>query len=284
MSALFVIRIPHWPSQRTQEISLTEGTQSLDEASRQLPGGVYTTFRTYQKNYVLHLFDHFERLENSAKLTGFPIQLDTLRVRRELRKALAQFPADETRVRISIDLTSSRTGDLYLLLEELRIPALEEYRSGVAVITRKMHRENPQAKVTSFISMADEVRNQESQANIHETLMVSEQGFVLEGLSSNFFGIRNQMVYTADEGVLPGITRKMVIEVAERAGYPVVLQNIKYEDLNKFSEAFITSASRAILPVARINNRPVGTGQVGKITRELMFAFQKNLDAVLDEI
>lgn len=283
MPALFVVRIPVSQSQKSVVLDLAADTNTLDQASHQLPGGVYTTFRTYQKGYVLHLFDHFERLENSARLTGFNIQLDTDRVRRELRKALAQFPANEARVRVSIDLTD-RIGDLYLILEPLHIPSLQEYRAGVTVITRKMQRENPQAKVTSFITRADEIRHDKSQQDIHETLMVSADGRILEGLSSNFFGIRDQILYTAGEGVLPGITRKLVIEVAEKAGYLVVFEAIKTDELERLSEAFITSASRAILPVTRINNRPVGTGQVGKITRELQFAFQKNLDAALDEI
>lgn len=283
MPGIFTIRIPDNPTQKTIILDLSADTATLDQASHQLPGGVYTTFRTYQKGYVLHLFDHFERLEDSARLVGFPIQLDTDRIRRELRKALAQFPADEARVRITIDLTR-KIGDLYLILEALHIPSIQDYRTGVTVITRKMQRENPQAKVTSFINKADEVRHQEIQQNIHETLMVSTDGRILEGLSSNFFGVRDQTLFTAGEGVLPGITRKLVIEVAEKAGYSVVLEGIQINALDQLSEAFITSASRAILPVTRINNRPVGTGQVGKITRELQFAFQKNLDAALDEI
>ncbi len=283
MSSILVIQIPADAGKKALPISLPEIPSTLNEASNQLPGGVYTTFRTYQKKYVLYLAEHFDRLVNSAALTGHTLTLDSERIRLALRKALAQFPAEETRVRISIDL-STMIGDSYLILEALHIPSLQEYRSGVAVITRKMHRENPQAKVTSFISRADMVRSQEGMTGINETLMISDQGLVLEGLTSNFFGIRNQIIYTAGEGVLPGITRKLAIEVAERAGYPVELKSLKVDELGQLSEAFITSASRAILPVTQINNRPVGTGQVGKITQTLQIAFQKNLDAALEEI
>lgn len=283
MSTLSIVRIPASASQRAEKITPGEEMTSLDAASNLLPGGVYTTFRTYQKQYVLYLIDHFDRLETSAKLTGHELQLDTERIRLELRKALAQFPADEARVRISIDLVKA-IGDLYLIIEVLRIPSVEEYRFGVAAITRRMHRENPQAKVTSFITRAGEVRKQEHDASINETLMISDQGLVLEGLSSNFFGVRDQTLYTAGEGILPGITRKMVLEVAESSGCPVEFRNLKASELETLSEAFITSASRAILPVTRINNRPVGSGQVGKITRALQIAFQKNLDAALEKI
>lgn len=283
MPDVLMVRIPASASLPAVDFTLPRMPRSLDEASRQLPDGVYTTFRTYQKNYIVHLYDHFDRLENSARLTGHDLSLDGERVRLELRKILLKYTQDEARVRISIDLTSN-IGDIYLILEELHVPSVEEYRNGVAAITTKLHRENPEAKVTSFILKAGEVRHQSSDAKINETLMVSEEGVVLEGLSSNFFGIIDEIIYTAGEGVLPGITRKTAIEAAENLGYQVVFQSVRVEDLPILSEAFITSASRAILPVTKINNRPVGSGLVGKMTRALQIAFQKNLDSSLVRI
>lgn len=283
MSTLEILRIPSNISQKALSVLVDNEIPSLDEASRLLPAGVYTTFRTYQKVFVLHLRDHFDRLENSARLIGTQIQLDSDRIRVELRKMLSQFPANEARVRISIDLTIA-VGEIYLILEDLHIPSLEEYHFGVAVVTRKMHRENPMAKVTSFITEASEIRKANRQLPINETLMVLDDGTILEGISSNFFAVRNEAIYTAGEGILTGITRKTVIDIAESLGIPVNLHAIKVGDINNYSEAFITSASRAILPVTRINDRLVGNGQVGKITQALQIAFQQNLDAVLEEI
>ena len=200
-----------------------------------------------------------------------------------MRKTLTQFPENETRIRISIDLTNE-VGNVYLILEKLHTPSLDDYHFGVAVITRIMHRENPTAKVTAFIAEANEIRKANSQLPINDTLMVSENGSILEGLSSNFFAVRNGVLCTAGVGILEGITRKTVIEIAETIGIPVELHAVRIADLAKYSEAFITSASRAILPVTRINNHVIGNGQVGKITQRLQIAFQKNLDPVLEEI
>ncbi|HWQ03898.1 MAG TPA: aminotransferase class IV [Longilinea sp.] len=283
MSTLKIIRIPVIISQKSYTVLEDEEIHSLDEASRHIPAGVYTTFRTYQKFFVLHLRDHFERLENSASLTGKGIQLDRDRIRIDLRKALIQFPEIEARVRVSIDLTKE-IGEVYLILEGLHTPSREDYHSGVAVITRTMHRENPEAKVTSFIAEASEIRKASSQLLINETLMVSEDGSILEGLSSNFFAVRNDVIYTAGKGILQGITRKTVVDIAESIGISVNLQPMKVGDLSHYSEAFITSASRAILPVIRIDDRVVGNGQVGKITQALQIAFQSNLDTFLEEI
>jgi len=283
MSLITTIIIPLRVGQRSEILRLQNQINSLDDASRQLPAGVYTTFRTYQKRYAVSLLEHFDRLESSARLSGTAISLDHERLRQELRSALNYFEPTEARVRISVDLTVN-PGDVYLSLEELHTPTVDQYRDGVAVITRKMHRENPEAKATNFILEAEKVRHEINPQEINEVLMISEDDHVLEGLSSNFFGIQNEVLITAEEGILPGITRKMAIEIARQLGYFVVYRNIQREELPKLDEAFITSASRAILPVTRINNRPVGTGKVGNITRELQVAFQKNLDASLELI
>lgn len=283
MLEVLVIHIPANASQATQIVPLPVHAQNLDVASRHIPSGVYTTFRTYKKFFVLHLHDHFERLEESAKLTGHLITINSVRIRMELNKALMKYPSDEVRVRISVDLTAN-PGDVYLAIEELQLPSLEEYRLGVAAMTQVMHRENPEAKVTSFISEATQARRLSTGEKINEILMISDEGTVLEGLSSNFFGVQGDVVFTAGDGILPGITRKMVIEVAENTEIPVVYKNIKLTDINKLDEAFITGASRAILPVTQINNQPVGSGQVGTVTRRLQIAFQKNLDAAVEKI
>lgn len=271
------------PGKTAEKIVLPQSPLSLDDISRQIPGGVYTTFRTYQKRYAISLSDHFERLENSASLSGQSITLDREWIRLQLRKVLEHFLSEEARVRISIDLTK-KAGDVYFGLEELHTPSIEEYRQGVSIITQKMHRENPQAKATSFIQEAEKVRQQNDKKGINEILMISDDGHVLEGLSSNFFGILHGHIVTAKDGILPGITRKVVLDLANQLGIPVVYNNLRVGDISKLDEAFITSASRAVLPVTNIDGQPVRNGQVGEITRKLQTAFQKNLDASLDLI
>ena len=283
MQPIKTLIIPIRLGQKSEILRLENQINSLDDASRQLPAGVYTTFRTYQKRYAVSLLEHFDRLENSARLSGTVIALDYERLRQELRNALSLFEPTEARVRFSVDLTVN-PGDVYISLEELHTPSVDQYRDGVAVITRKMHRENPVAKATNFIMEAEKIRHEINPQEINEVLMISEDDRVLEGLSSNFFGIQNEVLITAEEGILPGITRKMAIEIARQLGYFVVYRNIRREELPKLDEAFITSASRDILPVTRSNNRPVGTGKVGNSTRRLQVAFQKNLDASLELI
>ena len=81
---------------------------------------------------------------------------------------------------------------------------------GVKVRTHSLHRENPKAKSTEFVGQADKVRANIG-PDVNEIVMVGPDGRMLEGLSSNFFAIKDGVIWTEDEAVLPGLTRKVVL-------------------------------------------------------------------------
>ena len=256
--------------------------ETLDEGTRKLPGGGYTTFRTFDRFRVLRLHEHFERLEETARLAGKPVQLNASCLRHSLRMALESFPAGESRVRLSLDL-EDRLGTVYALAEVLHVPASEAYVHGVSAVTRTLHRNNPKAKLTNFIATASEVRKT-LPAGVEEALMIGGDGRVLEGLSSNFFGVRGGVVWTAEEGVLSGITRALVLDEIRMQGIPLRLEGVPEEEIAGLDEAFITSASRAVLPVTVIDDRSVGSGTPGPVTKRLMEGYKARIEAALEEI
>lgn len=265
-----------------EEIVLQPEPVSLDDASRRLPGGGYTTFRTFGHTQVLELADHFARLEETARLAGHPLRLARARVRLALRQALEAYPAEEARVRVTLDLEKD-PGALYLLVEPLHTPPAQAYEQGVRVVTHKMQRQNPKAKLTRFIETASAVR-QTLPTGVNEAVMIGEDGRVLEGLSSNFFAVKDGIVWTAEEGVLSGITRSMVLELIRCEGIMLRLDELRAEDLPTLDEAFITSASRAVLPVTEMDGRPVGSGLPGPITQKLLHGYQQQIAAHLETI
>lgn len=262
---------------------LPKPAYSLDQATAWLPGGAYTTLRTYGRTGVLHLEEHFQRLEESARLAGYQIALDRHSLRQALRQAVQAYGSPgETRLRLVLDL-EQEPGTLYLALEALVTPALEAYQNGVVVVTSNLQRENPKAKLTAFIAPAAQVR-QTLPPGVNEALLVDVEGYLLEGTSSNFFAVRDGVLYTAEAGVLDGITRQMVLALAARLALPVRRQAVHLRDLPCLQEAFITSASRAILPVVKIDDKPVGAGQVGLMTRRLMQAYATALEAEIEAL
>lgn len=265
-----------------EPIELPYTPHSLDEATSQLPEGAYTTFRTYGRFQVLNLTEHINRLEETARLADRLIMLDRTEVKRALHRAFMEFPADQKRVRLILDLTRDY-GTIYFLIETLVVPSQDDYENGVKVITRRMHRQNPEAKLTDFIKTADEVR-QEIPEGIHEVIMLDEHQRVLEGLSSNFFAIKNGVVWTADEGILSGITRQNVLNIIQSQGIPIRFVGVDVNTIADVDEAFLTSTSRAVLPVREINGEVIDGGHPGNITRAIMAAFQVTINQNLEPV
>jgi len=258
------------------------GYSSLNDAQQSLPEGVYTTFRTYRSTCAVRLSDHFRRLEESAALLGKPIDLDEDRTRRILTGLVRDVNHPDSRVRISIDLTQVR-GELYVMIEPLVTPSVDEYEQGVAVVTRSMHRENPKAKSTLFIHKAEEAKSI-MRGGVNEILMVSEEGNVLEGLSSNFFAILGGSVWTAQEGVLFGVTRSMVLDVINDLQIACTLEALTARDLDNLEEAFITSASRGVLPVVKVDDILVGSGKPGIVTQKIRAGFERLIEEIMEPI
>lgn len=274
-----------WKLSRAGELEtvpITPEPVKLDDASERLPGGAYTTFRTFGDNRVLHLQQHFDRLAETARLARRPVDLDEPVIRAGLRRAVALFPSVDKRLRVTVDLEEI-PGDVYIAIETLKVPAADLYRDGAAVVTRRLKRTNPKAKLTGFLAVASEVR-QDLPADANEAILIDENDRVLEGLTSNFFAVKNGEIWTIEEGVLSGITRSVVLEEARKEGLVVHFEGIRAADLAGLDEAFITSSSRAVLPVTRIDGQVVGGGKPGPLTRLLLADYNRRIEAEVETI
>lgn len=238
---------------------------SLHDAVAHEPQGVYTVARTFFKDRAL-LFDaHLDRLEESAHLVSIPLTLDRSRLRATLRDLLHQANYPDAKFRITIPRV--QPDHIYLALEPY-VPVPDAIMQGGAhVITVPLVRENPDAKTTTWMMMRREAQ-ENLPPGVYEGVMVRADGIVLEGLSSNIFGVLNGVLRTAGEQVLAGITRRAVYEFAPSV-LPVDPTPLHMRDLAQLSEAMLTSSGRGIVPITQIDGVPVGTGQTGPIVREL---------------
>lgn len=280
MANIAVWKIGQGESDELIALDLHPTPTSLDTVSERLPGGAYTTFRTFHGDMYLHLQQHLDRLAETARLSGMDVVFDSTLMRNALRRAVGLYASPEKRMRITMDLEES-PGTLYLMIEPLQTPSDEMYQKGVQVVTRRMHRDNPKAKLTEFISTATQVR-QSLPAGVYEAIQVDEDGMILEGLSSNFFAVKDGEIWTADAGVLSGITRSIVLDEARDQDIVIHLTGYRADLLDKIDEAFITSASRAVLPVTRIDEKIVGTGKPGEVSRLLLARYLQRIEAEIE--
>jgi len=265
------------------KIEIPVGWDTLDAVTTHLPGGAYTTFRTYDHNKVIRLDDHLRRLEETARLAHKPVTLERLRLREVLRNVIDEYPGDmDLRIRVVLDLEVA-LGEIYLMVELLKTPPPGAYHSGVRVITCRLQRDNPKAKLTTSIPVTDKIRGQ-LPPGVEEALMVDEAGRILEGLTSNFFAVKGGELWTNEESVLSGITRSLVLDEAVRIELPVFFISITNTEIPNLEETFITSSSRGILPIKKIDRTLIGNGKSGPITKRLMDCLEDRIRNELLEI
>jgi branched-chain amino acid aminotransferase len=247
--------------------------RTLDEVSLHLPQGTFTTLRTYGGNRFLRLEAHLDRLDESDWLLGHPVRLDRVAIRASLREVLHRTGFVESRVRITVGLSNDgKPGQVYLSVEPFLGWPAELYEFGVRTITRRMAREQPRAKYTAFIAPSRQVKRT-LPPDVYEVLMVNDQDQVLEGFTSNFFALLNGALRTAGESVLEGITGSLVLEVARRL-LPVRLEPVCRADVPRLSEAFLTSASREVIPIVEIDGQCIGAGVPGPMARQILVDYR----------
>ncbi len=247
-----------------KEMSFGDMT-SLDAITRQLPEGYYSTFRTFDRcTRVLGLADHLRRLYDPVPAP----EVSASTLRRQLLDLLEHYRPDEARVR----LIMTKPGQTYVAIEPLKLLPREVYRGGVRVETTEMYRATPLLKSTAFIDASDAERKHIAQEGIFEALLVKD-GEILEGMTSNFFYVSRDGIPTylgtAQDGILLGVTRQIVIEIAQNNRLEVKYQPLKRDQLSAAQEAFITSSSRGIVPVVQIDSVIIGQGRPGPITKKL---------------
>ena len=268
---------------RSEVDQLKIDAPDFDAVTAVLPAGLYTTFRTYAvRTKVLGLRSHLERLYLPAKAQEI---IPTVRRRDDFRHILSdllnRFDGPEARIRLIMD-TSVEPGTIYVLLQPLHLLPDEVYQDGVRVEISRTSREKPSLKRTSFIRETALERTRIG-TGIFE-LLLTDKGRILEGMTSNFFYVRDGVLCTAGRGVLIGVTRQTVIALAKREGIDFCLKALRINEMSSISEAFITSSSRGIVPVVTIDTHEVGAGTVGEITKRVMRLYNDEVLSLAEEI
>jgi branched-chain amino acid aminotransferase len=254
-------------------LQLTDQTgPTLDAVSLRLPNGAYTTLRTYDTDRISGLSAHLQRLIESSQLLQRPYPIDLLALRSALRDVIARERLLTLRLRITVPLDVDQ---IFISVEPFVVHPAEFYQRGVRCATTRLSRHTPQAKSTDFIAASRETKAA-IDPGIHELLIINRAGEILEGISSNFYAVIDGVLRTAGENVLEGITRSIVLQAAA-AVVPIDYRTVKVSELDRATEAFITSSSREVLPVIQIDQQVIGTGQPGLITQRLLEKYRDEL-------
>jgi branched-chain amino acid aminotransferase len=176
---------------------------------------------------------------------------------------------------------------LLIALMPLKAPTPSMYDRGVSLgLASGLVRKQPLAKTANFAAQRRAIlRNKQ---DVEDYLILDEKGYILEGASSNFYGIRKGVVWTAGEGILQGVTRQIILNLLSKIGIPLCLNPIHLDEVNTLEEAAISSSSRGFLPAIKIDKCQVGTGYPGSISKQIMAAYNEyvaqNTKTALDSL
>ncbi len=251
---------------------------------------VFDTTRTYG-GVPFKLREHVERLGRSAGKMGFELPATTSDLVGEVTRLVAaareraggidlvaRLMVTRGEGPIGLDPTGASGPRRVLYLHALHVPPPEAYRSGVEVICYPTFRPSDAAlgaKVGNYLESVLAIRHARARG-AHEALIMSYDGHVVEGTTTNVFAVHGRELWTppTTETLLPGITRGLVFEVAESTGLRVIERRMVPADIASAEEAFLTSSVRELLPISKIDGYPIGEGTCGPKTRALHEAFR----------
>lgn len=226
--------------------------------------GAFETLRANADGMIIELDAHVERLRRSLDAIQLPVQVSPDELKAMVRRVVDKGSNGLQRLRIlavpeGIAVTSI----------PLNIDA--NVYGGVSVKTVVQHRAIPDVKSLSYLECLLSYR-EAGEAGYFEAFLVDRYGQVFEGSRSNIFWVNEGQVYTRESGVLPGITRRLVLDhVSPSAKFA----SIDTDGLKSADEVFMSSSTLGAVPVTSIDDTRIGNGVPGSVTESVMEALKK---------
>ena len=250
--------------------------------------GLFETMRSY-KGRVFRLQRHLARLKRSAAMLALASELEAYDLEQAVYDTVEANRLDDARIRLTVSAGLGERGlappslgliTVMVSAEKLDLPPPQVYRRGIraAIVGTRRNSLSPlsQVKTTSYLDNFV-AYSQAVALGAEEAILLNEKGFIAECSTSNIFLVAGGLLLTPSEesGILPGITREAVLELAQALGIEAVEGEIPVPRLLQAEEAFLTTSVREIVPITSVDGRPVSSGRPGAVTKRLMAAYKE---------
>jgi branched-chain amino acid aminotransferase len=250
--------------------------------------GVFEGIRIYAGK-IFRLAEHLERLYDSAKAIWLTIPIPREEMAAVTAEAVRRSGITEGYMRhvvtrgmgdLGLDPRKCPRPSVIIIVDTIKLWPEEVYEAGLKVVTAGTpipHREALSPRVKSLNYLAHILAKIEGvQAGADEVLMLDSSGSVAEGSGQNIFVVRHGRIATPPPyaGILKGVTRDCVIELARDAGYDVQETMLNRYDVYTADEAFLTGTASEVVAIREVDGRTIGAGRAGPVTRDLRARFQ----------
>jgi len=250
--------------------------------------GVFEGIRAYNGR-VFRLAEHIRRLYESAHsiLLAIPLSqeemikavIDTVNAN-QLRDAYIRLVVTRGVGDLGMDPRKCKQAQVFIIADKITLYPVELYEKGLEVITVATRRNiaealEPKIKSLNYLNNIH-AKIEANRAGVLEALMLTNQGYICEGTGDNVFIYRRGELLTppAYLGILEGITREAIIELAAREGIPLRDVPFTRHDLYVSEECFLTGTAAEVIPVIEVDQRLIGSGKPGPITKRLIKLFR----------
>jgi branched-chain amino acid aminotransferase len=253
--------------------------------------GVFETLRSYQGR-IFKLEDHLQRLFQSARLISLRMPKEAKEIKAILYKTLSKNRIEDGMIRltcsrgpgeIGLDPSFALRPTFIVMAFPFDPPSELVYKKGVSIRIVKTRKNFSQAvptgaKSSNFLNnILAKIEAKKEGAD--EAILLNDRGYITEGSVSNLFFFKEGTLFTPslNSGILEGVTRETVIDLAKSDQIRVSEKRIKPESLHAADECFITSTGYEIMPATQLNGKKVGNGTPGPMTQRLMALFKKTV-------
>jgi branched-chain amino acid aminotransferase len=253
--------------------------------------GVFEGIRVYNGK-VFEADAHLRRLYDSAKAIRLTIPLTPEQFKAAIEQTFRANNFTDCYIRavitrgvgsLGIDPKRCSNPSVFIIADSLQVYPREMYEKGMSVITSSYTRNHPNSSSPRIKSL-NYLNNilakiEANDAGVPEAIMLNHEGNVAECTADNIFIIRDGEVQTPGtaDGILEGITRKVMLGLCRKLEIPCVEKSIQRHDVYVADECFVTGTGAEVMPITKVDGRAIGTGEVGPITRRLIEAFHRHV-------
>jgi branched-chain amino acid aminotransferase len=266
----------------------TDGSISTGDRGFLYGDGIYETLRSYNGN-PFKLSEHLERMRYSAKQLRISFEYTNAEIDKWINELIEKNRCQDAYIRITL---SRGAGGGRLQMDDnidpttmIQVKALTPYDrnlydEGMSLVVSDYRRSTScpisRHKSTNLLKSIF-LKEEANKKAAHETIILNTDGHVAECVVSNIFMVSSESIVTPslDTNILPGITRKTVLDICRDSSIPVSEECFEIDRLVNSDEVFITNSLMEIMPVSKIDDSKIGKSVPGKITRQLMSAYKR---------